>query len=136
VIVSLGHEPVAVPDVRGQTPDVAQANLEAQGFVVQRGEDGRSADVDTGEVMATDPAPGGEPIAYGSTVTIVVSIGVPIVAVPDVTGKTQDEAVAALEAVGLKVDVTSFFGSRVRSQTPAAGEQVEQGSVVKILVTF
>jgi serine/threonine-protein kinase len=136
VVVSLGHEPVAVPDVRGQTPEVAQANLEAQGFVVERGEDGRSADVDTGEVMATDPAPGGEPVAFGSTVTITVSAGVPIVAVPDVRGMTRDEAVAALQAVGLRADVTSFFGSRVRSQSPGPGEQVEQGTVVKILVTF
>jgi serine/threonine-protein kinase len=136
VIVSLGREPVVVPDVRGQAPDVAQANLEAQGFVVQRGEDGRSAEVDKGEVMATDPAPGGEAIPYGSTVTIVVSIGVPIVEVPDLHGLTEDEAVAALQAIGLKADVTSFFGNRVRSQSPGPGEKVEQGSTVKILVSF
>ena len=32
VVVSLGHEPVAVPDVTGQTPEQAVANLEALGF--------------------------------------------------------------------------------------------------------
>ena len=68
--------------------------------------------------------------------TITVSVGVPQVTVPDVTGKKEDEATAALEAVGLKVDATKFFGNKVRQQQPAAGEIVEQGSTVKILVTF
>ena len=44
VFVSQGHEPVAVPDVTGQTPEQAQANLEELGFTVERIEDGRSAD--------------------------------------------------------------------------------------------
>ena len=53
VVVSKGHEPVAVPDVTGQTPEQAQANLEAaRASTVKQGDDGRSADVDIGEVMA------------------------------------------------------------------------------------
>jgi eukaryotic-like serine/threonine-protein kinase len=136
VIVSQGHEPVAVPDVTGQSPEQAVANLEALGFVVQKGEDGRSAAVDTGEVMAVSPAPGDGKVAFGSTVTITVSAGVPLVTVPDVTGKKADEAKAILEGAGLKVDATSFFGNKVRGQVPSAGETVEQGSTVKILVSF
>jgi len=58
------------------------------------------------------------------------------VTVPDVSGMKQDEAVKALEAVGLKADATKFFGNKVRQQQPAAGESVEQGSTVKILVSF
>jgi eukaryotic-like serine/threonine-protein kinase len=41
-----------------------------------------------------------------------------------------------LEGVGLAVDATKFFGNKVRQQQPAAGETVEQGTTVKILVTF
>ena len=136
VVVSLGHEPVAVPDVTGQTPEQAVANLEELGFEVQKGDDGRSAAVDVGEVMAVTPAPGDGPVEFGSTVTITVSIGVPLVTVPDVSGMKEGEATAALEAVGLKVDATKFFGNKVRNQQPAAGEVVEQGSTVKILVTL
>lgn len=136
VIVSLGHAPVAVPDVTGQSPEQAQANLEALGFTVTRGEDGRSADVDAGEVMAVSPGPADGPAAYGSEVTIVVSAGVPLVTVPDVTGMKEDEATAALQAAGLTVDATKFFGNKVRQQTPAPGESVEQGTSVKILVAF
>jgi serine/threonine-protein kinase len=58
------------------------------------------------------------------------------VTVPDVTGMKEDQATAALEAVGLRVDSTKFFGNKVRQQQPAAGESVEQGSTVKILVTL
>jgi beta-lactam-binding protein with PASTA domain/tRNA A-37 threonylcarbamoyl transferase component Bud32 len=136
VVVSLGHEPVAVPDVTGQTPEQAVANLEALGFDVQKGEDGRSAAVDVGEVMAVTPGPGDGPVGYGSTVTITVSVGVPLVTVPDVSGMKEEEAVAALQAVGLKVDATKFFGNKVRQQQPAAGETVEQGTTVKILVSL
>ena len=63
VVVSKGHEPVAVPDVTGQSPEQAVANLEALGFKVQKGDDGRSATVDVGEVMAVSPGPGDGPVA-------------------------------------------------------------------------
>jgi serine/threonine-protein kinase len=135
IVVSTGRAPVAVPDLTGQSPEQAQANLEGLGFTVARVDDGRSAAVDKGEVMALDPAPA-TAAPYGSTVKIQVSAGLPQVQVPDVTGKKADEAVAILQAAGLKVDATSFFGNKVRGQVPAAGETVEQGTVVKILVSF
>jgi serine/threonine-protein kinase len=134
VFVSLGHEPVAVPDVTGQTPEQATTNLEAAGFEVTRGEDGRSAAVDIGEVMAISPAPADGPQPFGSTVTIAVSVGLPLVTVPDVVGLNLEEATATLQAAGLVVDSTRFLGNKVRQQQPAAAEAVEQGSTVKILV--
>ena len=134
VIVSMGHEPVGVPDVTGQTPEQAAGNLEAAGFAVERAEDGRSAAVDPGEVMAVSPGPGDGPQPYGSTVTISVSAGLPLVQVPDVVGRNQEEATAALQAAGLVVDATKFLGNKVRQQQPAAGQAVEQGTTVKILV--
>jgi eukaryotic-like serine/threonine-protein kinase len=103
---------------------------------VKRGEDGRSAAVDKGEVMGVSPGPGDDPAPYGSEVTITVSAGVPLVDVPNVVGMTEDDAKAALKGAGLKVDSTNFFGSKVRQQQPAAGEHVEQGATVKILVAF
>jgi beta-lactam-binding protein with PASTA domain/tRNA A-37 threonylcarbamoyl transferase component Bud32 len=136
VFVSAGHAPVDVPDVTGQTPEQAKANLEALGFTVKRGEDGRSAAVDKGEVMAVAPGPADGPAAYGSKVTITVSAGVPLVTVPSVVGMNEGDAKAAIQAAGLAVDATKFFGNKVRQQQPAAGEQVEQGSSVKILVAF
>jgi serine/threonine-protein kinase len=136
MIVSLGHAPVAVPDVTGQTLEQATTNLKAAGFTVKRGEDGRSAAVDKGEVMAISPAPGAGPAPYGSEVTVTISVGVPLVTVPNVVGMSEDEANAALTAAKLKIDATKFFGNKVRQQQPAAGEIVEQGATVKVLVAF
>jgi serine/threonine-protein kinase len=136
VIVSLGHAPVAIPDVTGQSPEQAASNLTAAGFKVARGEDGRSAAVDVGEVMAIAPAPAAGPQPFGSTVTISVSTGLPQVKVPELKGMTEEEATAALQAVGLAVDSTKFLGNKVRQQQPSAGEVVEQGTTVQILVSF
>ncbi|MGY2004067.1 Stk1 family PASTA domain-containing Ser/Thr kinase [Blastococcus sp. SYSU DS1024] len=136
VVVSQGRAPVTVPDVTGQTPEQARANLEAQGFTVERSEDGRSDQVDKGEVMAVEPGPGAGPVPYGSTVRIQVSAGVPLVTVPDVVGRSGDEAAEILRAAGLQVEATRFFGNRVLRQSPAAGETVERGTPVTILLTF
>ncbi len=137
VLVSLGHEPVTIPDVVGQTPEAATSNLEQLGFTVERIEDGRSAAVDAGEVMAVSPDPGAGPVAYRSTVSIQVSVGKPQVQVPDVAGKTSAEAQQILEAAGLQIEASSWItGDRVVGQTPKAGETVEQGTTVKILLSF
>ena len=136
MIVSLGHEPVAVPNVLGQTPDVAKGNLEQLGFKVEKVADGRSAAVGKGEVMAINPAPTAGPIPYGSTVKIQVSAGVPQVEVPDVTGKKTSDAKRILEKAGLKVEATDWFGDKVLRQNPKAGTVVDVGTRVKILSSF
>ncbi|MGY1711608.1 Stk1 family PASTA domain-containing Ser/Thr kinase [Geodermatophilus sp. SYSU D00758] len=135
VYVSRGPAPVAVPALVGLSPDEAAANLEALGFRVARDE-GRSADVDTGEVMAVTPVTG-EKAPYGSTVTITVSAGVPQVTVPDVSDRSQEEAVAILEQAGLVPEFQTFItGDRVYRQRPAAGEVVDQGTTVNLLLSF
>ncbi len=134
IYVSRGHEPVTVPAVVGLSPEEATANLSALGFTVERTE-GRTADVDPGEVMAVTPATGAQ-APYQSTVTLQVSVGLPQVQVPDVVGRSQPEATALLEQAGLKVQVSQFFGDRVFRQSPAAGQTVDIGTPVTILVTF
>ncbi|MCV2491354.1 Stk1 family PASTA domain-containing Ser/Thr kinase [Geodermatophilus sp. YIM 151500] len=137
VVVSLGPAPVVVADVVGLGPEAATANLERQGFQVARAEDGRSADVAVGEVMAVEPSPAAGPQPHGSTVTIQVSAGPPLVTVPDVNGLSEPEATAALQGAGLRVETSTFVaGNRVYRQSPAAGEVVEQGTTVKILLSF
>jgi eukaryotic-like serine/threonine-protein kinase len=134
VYVSRGHEPVAVPAVVGLSPEEATANLEALEFTVERTE-GRSADVAPGEVMAVSPT-AGQQAPHKSTVTLQVSVGLPQVQVPDVVGRTQAEATSLLQQAGLKVQVSEFFGERVLRQSPAAGQTVEIGTPVTILVSF
>ena len=74
---------------------------------------------------------------YRSTVDIQVSEGKPLVEVPDVRGKSSDEARQILEAAGLRVESSSWItGDKVVGQTPKAGETVEQGTTVNILLSF
>jgi serine/threonine-protein kinase len=134
VYVSRGHEPVAVPAVVGLSPEQATANLSTLGFTVERTE-GRSADVDPGEVMAVTPA-AGQQAPHRSTVTLQVSAGLPQVQVPDVVGRSQQEAAALLQQAGLQVQVNQFFGDRVIRQSPAAGQTVDIGTSVTILLSF
>jgi serine/threonine-protein kinase len=124
-----------VPDVVGQSADAAQGNLEALGFTVERTQ-GRSADVGTGQVMAVDPAPGVE-APHGSRLTVQVSQGLPQVAVPDVTGMSEREAVAALASAGLAHSTSTFItGDRVYRQSPSAGTVVDVRTEVSLLLSF
>ncbi len=133
--VSQGRAPVEVPNVIGQSADAAQDNLESLGFTVTRTE-GRSAEVGTGQVMAVDPAPGVD-APYGSEVTVQESIGLPQVAVPDVTGMTEREAVAALESAGLTYSTSTFItGDRVYRQNPSPGTVVDVRTEVSLLLSF
>ena len=71
VVVSLGREPVAIPDVVG--PDARGRDRQPRGARLHRragAEDGRSADVDRRRGHGIAPAPNEGPHAYGSTVTI------------------------------------------------------------------
>jgi hypothetical protein len=63
------------------------------------------------------------------------------VAVPDVRGMTEDEAQAALDAVGLDFDVAGDLASadvprgRIISQQPAAGERISSDETVQVAVS-
>jgi serine/threonine-protein kinase len=66
-----------------------------------------------------------------------VSVGVPQVEVPDLKGMSRDEAIAALQAVGLKADTVTFVaGDKVFNQSPKKGAVVDLGSTVRILLSF
>ncbi|MFT4128002.1 MAG: Stk1 family PASTA domain-containing Ser/Thr kinase [Gordonia sp. (in: high G+C Gram-positive bacteria)] len=89
---------VAVPAVNGLSAAAAQATLKRAGFVVrQRNEP--SETVAAGK--ATRSAPGENvPAAEGSTVTLFISSGRERQRLPDVSGKTQQEATTLLRQSG------------------------------------
>jgi serine/threonine-protein kinase len=72
-------------------------------------------------------------------VTITVSKGTQKVAVPDVVGRTKDEASGILQGAGFTVNVVQMPGpdaqiGKVIKQKPAAGAQRKKGSPVTIYV--
>jgi eukaryotic-like serine/threonine-protein kinase len=94
--------------------------------------------VKKGIVISQSPNAGVH-IAKNSSVDIHVSRGPPPVDVPDVVGKSRDDAVAALIDAGLRPTVHEVPSNKtpdtVTAQDPPAGKQVIKGSRVRINVS-
>ena len=135
----LSTEGIAVPKVVGYTQEQAEQMLTEAGFVVNS-EFKQSSDVEAGIVISQSPE-ADKTAGKGATVTITVSTGKGTVEVPDLTGKTKDEATQALNSVGLKPGTISEENSStvekglVITQGTAAGKSVKQGSTVAFTIS-
>jgi len=135
VLVSVGDEPIEMPDVRGWNADQAEDELRRLGLDVER-EDGFRNDLGPGQVIRTDPRRGRD-VEPGDTVTIVVNTGdesdATTVEVPDVTGMSVDEARDTLEDEGLRVGNVQGSGEgQVVAMFPLAGTEVDPDSEVTL----
>jgi len=138
VVVSRGPPPVAIPDVAGLPVAEAQAALEAAGFVVaiQRL---NHEEVLKDVALGTTPI-GGKKARPESTITLIVSDGPAPVPVPEVSGKSYDEAVAILAAKRLGAARKDVFSDTVTSGTvigtePAVGQPAARDSTVTVVVS-
>jgi eukaryotic-like serine/threonine-protein kinase len=90
-----------------------------------------------GTVSAQDPHAGSR-VTRGSTVTLKVSKGQQV-AVPGLTGQRKDDAVKALQALGLKPDLAQVPSSdpkdTIVDQHPSAGTKVATGTGVLLNVS-
>ena len=134
VVISDGVEEVVVPDVRGSTRARATTALENAGFDV-RVETAHHATVSEGNVISQDPLPS-EQHPRGGTVTITVSSGPELVAVPNVLNRSSADAITALDNAGFDVTVNTAEGNPgiVLAQEPRGGQRVAPGSNVTITV--
>jgi serine/threonine-protein kinase len=139
VVISQGPERYQVPNVAGKSEDEAREDLskfDAEVTVERE----YSTEYEANEVARTDP-PAGEEVKAGTPVTLYVSDGYPPLKVPDVVGRTEDDAVAALETEGLAVgEVTRSYSDtidegQVISQTPAAQDPAGPGDTVDLVVS-
>jgi eukaryotic-like serine/threonine-protein kinase len=95
------------------------------------------------QVVEQDPIPtsrGGGKAEEGSTVTLSVSSGPAIVAVPDVSGLTETQATKRLDDAGFNVTTRDEFSNtvpkgRVIGTEPAAGTQLSTSQVVTLLIS-
>jgi eukaryotic-like serine/threonine-protein kinase len=138
VTVSAGVATASVPDVTGQSQDAAVSALHAAGFKV-RTKQQSSSDTSAGIVISTTPS-GGDTAPAGSTVTIVVSSGPPLVKVPNVKGENEAAAKTTLEGLGFSVAInttpvtTDTPVGIVGNQDPPAGTLLQKGKTVTIFV--
>jgi len=135
--VSSGPGSGKVPSVAGESEEAATRKLEAAGFevAVQRV---NSDSVESGQVIRSEPG-GGQTTTNGSTVTIFVSRGPKLVAVPVLVGSQRETAVQRIRSHGLEASVSEEESSepkgRVIRQSPDAGSKVEPGATVAIVVS-
>ncbi|MBD7918716.1 Stk1 family PASTA domain-containing Ser/Thr kinase [Cellulomonas sp. Sa3CUA2] len=99
-----------------------------------------ASDLDAGLVTRTDP-PEGTTVDQETEVTVYISTGPGEVKVPNVTDKTEAEAVQILEDAGLAVSPTRQYEDhptiakgRVTKTEPAADAAVKAGSTVTLFV--
>ncbi|MET9156208.1 Stk1 family PASTA domain-containing Ser/Thr kinase [Streptomyces sp. BPPL-273] len=137
LVVSTGAPKVAVPNVIDKNVDDATQRLEDKGFKVETKRTESSQD--EGTVLSQDPDPGSE-LEKGSTVTLEVAKAEEKATVPDVVGRSCDEAKAQMENNGLEGTCTDQPTNdpnqvdKVISTTPQANQQVDPGSKVTIVV--
>jgi len=134
--VSSGPQQVAVPQVVGLTVSSARGRLSKAGLQASEREE-NSDTVAQGRVISVSP-PEGQKVDKGSSVTLVVSSGKPQVEVPDVVGKSFDEASSNLQAAGFKVTRTDKESDKdpgtVLSQNPTGGGRIDAGSTIALTV--
>jgi beta-lactam-binding protein with PASTA domain len=129
----------AVPDLIGLSRERATGLVRGAGFrYLVRLEE--TEDVPDGQVLSQKPGPG-EALVAGGTVHLIVARAPPVqgVTVPDVIGKTRDEAETLLRAESFLVRATWGGGSadqvgKVTDQEPRAGATAGRRTWVEIVV--
>ncbi|MFC7900060.1 Stk1 family PASTA domain-containing Ser/Thr kinase [Streptomyces griseoincarnatus] len=129
--------PVDVPDVTGDDPEDARAELEEAGLKVEIADGRIHSEHDAGKVARQTPGAGGE-AAEGDTVTLTLSKGPEMVEVPDVVGDSVDEARDKLEGAGFGVKedrgLLGLFGDTVKDQSVDGGETAPKGSTITLRI--
>jgi serine/threonine-protein kinase len=131
---------VAVPNVVGLTQAAASTAITEVKLKLGSVTEQNSNTVATGNVISQDPASGSS-TAEGSLVTLIISLGPPMVAVPNVVGLTQAAASTAITEAKLALgNVTEQNSNTVAtgnviSQDPASGSSAAQGSPVNLVIS-
>ncbi|AUG76770.1 serine/threonine protein kinase [Kitasatospora sp. MMS16-BH015] len=128
-----------VPSVLGQREDQAVATLDQAGLQGVFTQD-FSETVPTGQVIATDPGVGAR-VRKSDPVKVSLSKGPQRIAVPNLTGLTQDEAEKSLTTAGLTAGtVDEEYSDTVEegdviSSSPGTGAPLPVGSAVALTVS-
>ncbi|MDJ0380776.1 Stk1 family PASTA domain-containing Ser/Thr kinase [Streptomyces sp. G-G2] len=136
VKVSTGPLKVQVLDVMRLPFDQAEASLKGKGFQVER--KNQESESTPGTVLTQDPK-GGSSVDKGSVVTLTVAKEVSKATVPDLTGKTREQAVKLLTEAKLKLGSTTEADSSAAPKTIIGqaldpGSQTDVGTAVNVTI--
>ncbi|MEV1061640.1 Stk1 family PASTA domain-containing Ser/Thr kinase [Streptomyces sp. NPDC050263] len=139
LVVSTGAPKVAVPSVLGKTLDEAKTLLEGDQyqFVVETKQEVSTEEA--GTVLSQDPELGKE-VEKGTTVTLTIAKAEEKATVPDVSGKSCEDAKAQMQQndlTGTCVEVDTqdqnAVGKTIQT-VPSIGSQADKGSTVQIQI--
>ncbi|MBO4257176.1 Stk1 family PASTA domain-containing Ser/Thr kinase [Streptomyces griseorubiginosus] len=137
LVVSTGAPKVQVPGVVGLSLDDAKAKLEGSDYQFKVETKTRESTEPANQVLDQDPI-GGKEVEKGSTITLTIAKAAETVAVPDVTGKSCDDAKAELQQNGLNGNCVNTpttddnQDGKAISTNPSIGTQVKKNTAVQI----
>ena len=137
VVASAGPAPRAVPDLTNLTVADATAALQTLGLVYAQVADEFSNTIAVGSVIRQDLPPGSE-AARGATVTVAVSKGPDLVAMPSLAGLDYNGIAAAIQGAGLAVgavkgDTTQALQSATVNGSPVIdAQQILRGTPIDL----
>ena len=130
-----------------EMPDLSKEEyIEARDVLIDLGfdkanikkEEEPHAEIAEGEVTRTDPVTGSL-VSKDTKITIYVSTGIEMVEIPNLVGKTKEDAQKLLEEAGLVGNVTEEYSTeqagRVIDQKATAGEEIAKGSTIDYTVS-
>lgn len=138
VWISTGKGKVVVPNLVGKSKETAYHELGKVGLNVDPREEVTDDKSKVGIVLRQSPE-GGQEVAAGETVTLVIGIDSNTVAVPRLIGMPKDTAISVLTQMNLVADPQEIEsdrpGGEVVDQNPKEGQKVPPGSTVIIYVS-
>lgn len=129
IFVSKGEKIVNVPDLLvGKQKDEVVSKIEEAELKVEIKEE-NSDKMESGKVIKVEPAEK-EEVPAGSTVKVYVSIGLEQKEVPNLIGKTVEEAKAAITNAGLKLKRIDTKADSSKPNNTIIAQDIVAGSVV------
>ena len=131
----------AIPNLVGISKEEAEKAITDSNLVVGEVKEEYNTDVEKGFVISQDPAYREKyNIKEGTTINYVVSLGIEETTVPKVVGKTEEEAIQALEEAKLKYEIKEENSKKVEAgyvieQETDADKTVNAGDTVVIHVS-
>jgi beta-lactam-binding protein with PASTA domain/predicted Ser/Thr protein kinase len=137
LVVSKGPKPIPVPNLVGDNVEDARATLESLGLTLRVSDEKYTSKVPEGAVISQDPSSDAS-LTSGGTVSVVVSLGPPLVEVPSVVRRSTEDATNLLTDAGFDVNVNEACVivciGRVVDQNPNGGSKAPIGSTVTITI--
>lgn len=130
---------IEVPDFRGMTIEEAEDKAEDLGIEVKIGKYEFSTEYEQDQIMDQDPN-NGEMVAKGDTVTVDISKGGERGVIPNLIGKSEEDAKKMIEDYGFELGTVKEKESHeekgtVIEQDPSAGSEGKQGDTINITIS-